>query len=72
MSTKTASGRNPGAKTQARLALCGRTDDLYLTGVDQQFREALRGQGLVFDIDSSDPDTHENRPYIRNVTDDAP
>jgi NADPH-dependent curcumin reductase CurA len=37
------------------------TDDLYLTGVVQQFRQVLRGQELVFDNNSSDPDPHENR-----------
>jgi hypothetical protein len=50
-----------GAKTQARLALCGRTDDLYLAGVVQQCRQVLGGQGLVFDNNSSDPDPHENK-----------
>ena len=36
------------AKTQARLAFGGGTNDLYLAVV-QQFRQVLRGQGLVFD-----------------------
>ena len=35
-----------GAKTQARLALGGGTNDLYLTGVVQQFRQVLGGKGL--------------------------
>jgi hypothetical protein len=61
MSTKTASGPQLGAKTQARLALDGRPDDLYLTGLVQQRRQVLGGQGLVFDNNRSDPDPHENR-----------
>jgi hypothetical protein len=50
-----------GAKMQTRLALCGRTDDLYLVGIVQQCRQVLGGQGLVFDNNSSDPVPHENR-----------
>ena len=56
-----------GAKTQARLALYGLTHDLYLTGVVQQFRQVVRGQGLVFDNNSSDPDPHENNLSLAPV-----
>jgi len=50
-----------GAKTQAGLALGGRTVDLYLKAVVQQLRQALGGQGDCFDNDRSDTDPHDKR-----------
>ena len=43
-------------EAQPRLALCSRTDNLYLAGLVQQCRQVLSGQRLVLDNDSSDPD----------------
>jgi hypothetical protein len=49
------------AQRQARFGLCGRTDHLYLTSLVEQFRQILGSQRLVFDNNSSDPDSHENK-----------
>ena len=54
-------GSQLGAKTQARLALCSRTDYLYLAGLVEQFRQVPGSRGLIFDNDSSDPDPHEKQ-----------
>jgi hypothetical protein len=57
-------GSQLGAKTQTCLALRGRTDHLYLTGLVEQFRQVPGSQGLIFDNNSSEPDPHEKKCYL--------
>jgi hypothetical protein len=59
-------GSQLSAKTQARLALCGQTDHLYVAGLVEQFRQVPGSQGLVFDDNSSNPDPHEKQILARH------